>query len=326
MSDQISPDAPETAVPVLRRMLSAGRGHASACGAEMAEGLRRAAAAAARSRLGLGCDLDAIEGEVAGLEEMLAAVPRDALIALVSREGGSGGLVAMDAALVEALVAIRITGRVPRGAETDGSGRRALSTVDAALARDFIDALLAGLDRVPGLSGAARLRFADYLTDPAPLRYSLPAGGWLRVTFELRLGAESPVGRMLIALPQRAGAAPPGPQVDPDADWSARLDAALGTAPIRLNAVLDRMRLPLARLKSLAPGDAIELRAGVLSQVTLVSAEGRRICTGRLGQARGHRALRIGPEPPALTHEMVELDEPGQAPDTEAGAPEPPPE
>jgi flagellar motor switch protein FliM len=54
------------------------------------------------------------------------------------------------------------------------------------------------------------------------------------------------------------------------------------------------VRLPLAALASLAPGDRIALPISALGAVQLVAPGGKAVADGRLGQTGGARAIRIG--------------------------------
>ena len=63
--------------------------------------------------------------------------------------------------------------------------------------------------------------------------------------------------------------------------------------PATQPAVLARVSLPIADVTALTPGQELALPYEVLDRIALEGADGRVVARGRLGQARGHRALRI---------------------------------
>src|SRR5690606_41264066 len=68
---------------------------------------------------------------------------------------------------------------------------------------------------------------------------------------------------------------------------------ALRAAGVRLEAVLDRIRLPLAAVAALRPGALLPVAAGALSRIRIEGRGRRLVASGRLGQCQGHLAVRI---------------------------------
>lgn len=105
---------------------------------------------------------------------------------------------------------------------------------------------------------------------------------------------------------QKAGT--PEPQAGED--WTRALQDAVMPAEVAIEAVLYRVRLPLSEINRLAPGSSISIPLKTIAQVSLEGSNGQCICTGRLGQSQGMRAVRVEPLPAQK----------GKAPDSEPGS------
>ena len=66
----------------------------------------------------------------------------------------------------------------------------------------------------------------------------------------------------------------------------------------RLGAILHRVTLPLGAVMALLPGEILPLPAAALGHVVVEGVDGRPLATGKLGQNRGMRAVRLVPEAP----------------------------
>ncbi len=75
-----------------------------------------------------------------------------------------------------------------------------------------------------------------------------------------------------------------------NAEWKARLDAALGEVRVEARTVLARPELPLSELMRLQEGDVIPVS---LPHLVPLIVEGRRIAIGAVGEHDGRAALRI---------------------------------
>lgn len=64
-------------------------------------------------------------------------------------------------------------------------------------------------------------------------------------------------------------------------------------APIRLDAILCRLSLPLSDMGRLAVGDVLALPKDVLREIAIESVGRQPVATARLGQVDGMRALRL---------------------------------
>jgi flagellar motor switch protein FliM len=296
--------------PVLRRM-AASRVAADAGAQTLAQPVAILLGKVSRSVLGLAAAASAVATGQVALADLAPRAPRGALLVLLAQGDAPAGLVALDGGVAAALSEYRLTGLL---AARSGPWRP-VTDIDAELLRDFVDAALTGLRGILPDAPAA-LRFGGHLPDIRTLPYVLPPGRLDWLSAELSLGEGETHGPLLVALPQGwlSGAPPARARPGHAAVWRDRLRAAVTAAPAPLDAVLHRLRLPLARVQGLAPGDRIALPRDALDRVA-VEAPGRlRVATGRLGQARGLRAVRIG-APPAAEGDVGRADrEPNPGP------------
>lgn len=223
------------------------------------------------------------------------------------------GLVVLHPGLTDALVEVQTIGRVTGPARPP----RRPTRIDAALAQPFARAVLEQLLRQLPAGGdeprPGTLRVGSFIAGPASLGLILTAPEYLRLDLELRLGDGARVGGLSLLLPAGAAARaePDAAPADPEGAWAEAMRAAALAAPVRLQAVLPPIRLPLARLVSLRVGDLIPLDPSALADVTLhggasgVTIPGRKRLPGgaslraRLGQLNGQRAVKVA----ALPHE-----------------------
>ncbi len=220
------------------------------------------------------------------------------------------GLLAFSPTLTDALVEVQTIGRV------DGPARppRRPTRIDAALVQPFARAVLEGLgpllppdgdEPVPGA-----LRGGSFIAGPESLSLILTARRYLRLDLELRLADGARQAGLTLILPVTdAPLAEAAAIIDPEAGWKQRLEAVTRDAPVRLEAVLPPMKIPLSRLLALKVGDLVPLEAGALATVVLhggssgITLRGRKrlprgaAMIGRLGQLNGRRAVKIAALP-----------------------------
>jgi len=297
----------ETALSPLRRKVMTAR----AAGPEVMRAALRPALGRA-GRVFPGGEVEAAEITVAltGLEDLLAGLPDDGLALSLLRPGPGGdiveGLAHVAPPLLDALIEQAVTGQV-RQRPAPATPPRAPTALDVALASDFLRALLAEMARAPGLSGlVAGLVPGAAAPGARALRHRMPPGPYRALACEVRV---APGGGGLSLWLNDTAAAPetaPGPaeaRVRAAATWSARLAGALRLAPLPVTAVLHRQTMALRALQALAPGMRIELPPEAAANIRLaVSGNSDLGLVGRLGRARGRRAVQIAPggAPPTL--------------------------
>ncbi len=312
-----------TAAPgsALARKLQAARHAGAEAGAPEGRTLRLAAARAGRRVLA--CDITAT-----GLDEDRADRPEalEALLAgsaLVLRlDGGAGpGLAALDAGAVAAIALLRTVGVTGLDTLARTPPRQDPATpVEAALARPYLDDLLAGWHAALGPAAAAVLPQPLHCGPPAvALRAAvlgLPQGAYRVFLLDLDIAGRSE-GRLRLALPKPL---PPADPVTRPEDWAEAFRGTVLDCPAGLEAELCRITLPLARLRALRPGMQIALPADSLGAVALRPPGRAAVAAGRLGQVRGLRAVRLtgtAPPPPGgprITATQAAGFEPARAP------------
>lgn len=292
--------------------------------------IERAAAAAAGRAAQILADLpllcDSVAAGTCSLAELPELMPERALLAVIEAPGERLGVLALSPGAMAALIEMQAFGRV---AQTTPEARKP-TRADAALASDFINLLLEGLGqdapRIPGEAGLTGFRYASHLEDARPLGLMLEDRGFRTLRLAVRLGrgttrdgviflalpppcaldarasdaAPQPAARSRSlaqpqAIPQAlpvAVPAPPAPQ--PAASPRPSLAVAMRSAPVPLVAVLCRRRISLAELRALTPGATLALPRQALSEARLETASGALLAQGRLGEAEGFHALRLG--------------------------------
>ena len=129
----------------------------------------------------------------------------------------------------------------------------------------------------------------------------------LRMTMTLSSGTGNRSGEILMVFPEAGPPAmpmskTPAASIDPGLPPSSREDvdpfekaltAQVMAAPVSLNGILGRIRLPLSGVMRLQVGDRLELPLSQLEEVEVTGIDGRPHGFARLGQTRGLRALRV---------------------------------
>lgn len=282
---------------------------------------------AAQEGLGLALAVTSLTEARMTLSDLPEALDDHALLAVIEGASEALGLLALAPGLVASVIEMRTMGRL---SAQPPSPRRVTST-DAALASDLIDAVMAAFDTAlqggEDLSWAAGYRYGSRLDDPRALPLVLEDTEYRVMRMDLVLGRDGPLreARAVLALPAdplalrhplalpapsagsgavaaamtAGGAAGAGAGAGPPSDeaWHEALERAVLDAPARVDAVLARITLPLSRILALKPGLMLPVAAGQIDRIRLEGPGGRLACTGRLGQQGGMRAVRIQPPP-----------------------------
>ncbi|WP_413872181.1 FliM/FliN family flagellar motor switch protein [Albidovulum sp.] len=294
---------------VLKRKAEAGRGHAGGAPPTPPRAFGHAVAKAGQDMFHLPVAVtEAVEFR-ASLADLPERLVERALLAVMEGPGGGLGLVALSPEVLTTLIEMQTTKRI--GA-AEVAARRPTRT-DAAMSVRFIDRVMEelGLLRAadPSVVWAGGFRYGSFLDDPRPLGLLLEDTVYRVLRLTLGLGAEGARrGTLLFAMPAEgrgamprpaagaaaagvaagAEAATPGP-----ADWAGRMERAVLGARAGIDAVLDRISLPLSAVMAFAPGTVLPITAGALAGVRIEGQGRRLLATGRLGQCQGNLALRL---------------------------------
>ncbi len=263
-------------------------------GAERA--FRLALARAAREAMGLALDVTRSAQDRMALAELVDLPPDRALMLMLDQNGGDGlGLIVLSPAVLSGLVEMLTTGRVTAAPPPN---RRPTRT-DGAMLAALVDAALTGLDTALSDDAdrvwAAGWRYAGFVEETRTLGLLLEDAPFQVIRADVSLMDGAKAGPLILALPDRAALSGAAADAAPELDhsFSAHLAAQVETVTARLDAVVGRLTLPLARLSTLLPGETLPLPLAGIDRVRLVGLDGRLVGEGRLGQARGLRAIRL---------------------------------
>jgi len=273
--------------------------------------------------LGLALTVCTVEQRRLTLDALRQEAGDDCLILLLEGRGTHPGVALLDRQMVQALVEVQTMRRLRAGAAPD----RPFTDTDAAITAPLVDAVIAGFDERLAEEDETRktsaFRCGDRIADARGLMLVLedPSHEMFRLTCELGRGEVT--GVLTVILPQGA-VAPPEPAAGAGTSGGRfELSALVMTAPMTLNAVLDRLSLPLSQVMQFVPGMTLPVDAAAIGRTELVAARGHVAAVARLGQMNGFRAVRLtsAPEGGALPGppEALEGD---SAPDASAAAPQ----
>lgn len=276
----------------LQRKMEANREGASGVGKSAAGALRLSIARAAADLFDLAVSVIGILHARPDQKEIAERLSEEKLLILLDGPSGEIGAMAVDRALMVALIQQQTMGRLTAGAVDD----RPFTATDAALVEPLIDATLiraAELAEIPAdvqcLSG---FRFGARVEDRRTALLALDADRFRVFDLTLELDGGPQQGGLCLILPEPES--PPETQsADAAGRPSANLGHAIGSARADLNAVLSKVKVPLAELSAMQPGELLPLVQERLDRIELVTITGEKVAVGRLGQAGGLRALRM---------------------------------
>ena len=229
-------------------------------------------------------DLNSRQGQ-ASCAELLELIDPEGLALLLTLADGRVGVIALSRAGALALSEVSTLGTpAPRPPAS-----RPPTAVDSTL----IEPLLRKFLRLSNsLEGEVALRMVE---DHRLLSVALDEGGYHLYRSE---GTMSRDGRardiaLLWALPLATPAPPEINRADPVLDWDDQLQRAVMAAPADLRAVLAVLHKPLSEVMEMGEGTLLDLPLSLLEEVRLETLDRGLCATGRLGQARGMRALRL---------------------------------
>lgn len=295
---------------VVRRKAEAGKlaPYAAPMTAERAIG--QALARVAQDQLELPLHVHALKEARMTLADLPELFQDLSLYALLEGPKEGLGLMVLPPDTLAALIEMQTMGRL----STTPPAPRRPTRIDAAMAADFVDGVLAEIEvqlaEHDAITWAGGFRYGSYLDDPRPIGLMFEDISYRVWTIEMGFGPGGDrAGRLIWAVPATGRGARPRPAAAPEASeitapaseagadeaelWHAQMEAVVKGAPAELLAVLQRVQLPLQAVMSFRPGLEIPLSAACLEQVRVEGGGRRLLSFARLGQQNGARALRL---------------------------------
>ncbi|MEB8388684.1 FliM/FliN family flagellar motor C-terminal domain-containing protein [Rhodobacteraceae bacterium KMM 6894] len=222
------------------------------------------------------------------------------LLMLLDGPGGACGGVRIDLALLTALIEVQTTGRVTGRVLSD----RPVTRTDAAMAAPLIDAALTGAAALLGDESpdhrspdhwAIGYRFGVMMEDPRAMTLALHAPAFHVFRLYVEAGEVAQTGAITFLLP-----VPEPIKINArDAKLAGTplrtLEQSAMDAPVSLEAVLGRTRLPLARVCALEVGEVLTFSMERPMEIRLEVSQKHTVAVGCLGQVNGARAVRLSP-------------------------------
>lgn len=280
---------------VLRRKARSGREEHQARVMSPTRALRLAMARSADELFEMALSVSSIKLEQVSQAEALAAFSDENLLMVLDGPQGAIGAASVEIPILAGLIEMQTMGRVlPGAAET-----RAPTQTDAALVAPLLDASLEGF--VENLDGTAEARWAEEVRFGARVESArmlsllVEAADFHLFRLNVALGEGAKEGGIVIALPVLLPGAPESSAGDAAGSEGRLLlgQGALLVAEAPLNAVLHRIRMPLAEVSQLKPGERLTIPRAALNDTRLEAGGMSSLRNCRLGQINGFRAVRL---------------------------------
>lgn len=276
---------------VIHRKAMGGRDEFDARVMSPSKALRLALAKVSANMFGLAVTVTTVQQVKLPNKDIQAQTGDDGLLLLLDGEAGARGAAKVDCQFLTALIEVQTTGKVRQGEAQD----RPFTRTDAAIVAPLLDAVLARYDSqladaMPGYE-KDNFRFGDMIEDARSLALALesPDFDFYRLTLDIDDGAKT--GVLTLLLPHRDIA----PETEKPGKVQQENTASLAKnaleAPVAIDAVLARIKMPLKDICELAPGMILPLEATCLKDAQLVATDGQVVARVRLGQMNGMRAV-----------------------------------
>jgi flagellar motor switch/type III secretory pathway protein FliN len=296
MGSEDTMDQTTSSAELLRRKMETRRENTRTGQRSLVRAMRLAVAMAGTERYQLPLAAIDTQQSRARSDELEEWMHDGALLVLIEGSHGRIGAFSIDRSLVEALVQKQTVGNV----FDTPVGDRCFTGTDAALIEPLIESILDHASKLAEIGVDQRcvrgFRFAGHVMSRRALGLSLQAGEYR--LFRLMVDVDSGVkqGNILIILPDDpVPASSTGDETDHQSQRTLR--PTVERARVSMNTVLAKMRLSLAELTQLKPGDLVNLHEAYLQETALVDGSGQTFAVGHLGRVDGVRAIRLTREP-----------------------------
>lgn len=276
---------------------------------------RLALARAARDAAGLDLEVRSLGITRASLTEIIDTAPDRALVAVLDGPEGGLGVLLLSPEVTSSLIEMQTLARLA----PQPPAARKPTRIDAAMVAGVIDRALAGLEDAlaeeADLVWAGGFRYASFLEELRPLTLMLEEDVYRVLRAGVDLHARAPLGQaaggagsggpttatrtgeVILIVPATGRGPRPAALATPEdaltPQFRQALSAQVMQAGSRLEAVVGRLSLPLARVMALKPGEVLALPVASLDAIVVETPDGRPVASGRLGQNRGMRAIKL---------------------------------
>ena len=256
--------------------------------------VRLALTRAADKTLNMVVSVLGLREETLNLDDLLESLDPAHMLVALERDGQMVGLAAVDLQLRAATIEAQTVGQVLATAPDE----RAPTGTDAEMLAPLLRAFMIHLEgTAPGtpLDGwMTGVSVGSRVSSARAAGLVLPQDSYrtVRLTVDLCVGDRQ--AELLLTLPGVSQIVPKLPPLpEEDADWNTRFKAMVNDSPVTLDAVLHAFKMPLFEAEALHVGQVVPLPGCTVGSVRLISPDGRKMLTARLGQSAGMRAVRL---------------------------------
>jgi flagellar motor switch protein FliM len=284
---------------VLRRKLLAGKIPTPNGGPGADRAWRLAFARAARDMMKLGVEVTSQTLSRQSLTEVLELPPDRGLILMLEGPSEGLGLLILSpevhASMAEVLTMGRCGAQQPEPRKPTRTDAAMLSPL-ADLSMVYLEDALAEDGDLPWASG---FRYASFIEEARPLGLLLEDVAYRVLNARVSLAQGTRTGDVILILPAEGRGAFPKLRAGAVADdiarpaFAAALAARIDESHSMLDVVVARLSMPLAATMYLTVDMVLPLPAAALDRISVEGLDGRRVATGKLGQNRGMRAVRL---------------------------------
>lgn len=296
--EQAADPESENATDPLLRMVQRERVKAARQEASIQAALSQALGRMCAGYAGLDGVVTKVSQRTVSLAELVDLAEPGMFLALVEGPDDLMGMVWLCPDTLAALVEVQTTGQVSPMSNSSAPPRLPTRT-DAALLAPMVDSFLrqitARCAELPECALFCGYAYGSFLDDRRPIGVVLDDISYDLVTMDVALAQGQVNGICTLVLPHPP--APANEEVNDEREWERRMTGAVENSAVRLNAVLCRFRLTLSEALALAQGDVLQVPDSALETLGLTALGGAQVASGRLGQARGFRAVRLTADP-----------------------------
>lgn len=278
---------------LLRRMTRSQKDEVAENPLTASRAVRLALTKAANDTVGLVLTVSGVADEVTVLDDMLATLGDDLMLIGLERGDQLQGLVALDMQLRSAVVELQTTGVLVGQTAEDRAPTRTDKMLCDPLLSAFLAAFPTAVLSTPLEGWMEGVTHGDRVESARAAGLVLEDVNYRIVRMSVDLGVADRNGMLVIALPLVQEAAPEIAEPPVVIDWEHAFGAAVSESTASLDALLHRFSVPLATAKSLEIGSVLPLPGCTVNSVRLIAPDGQCVGHAKLGQAAGHRAVRL---------------------------------